>query len=115
MHQTLENLPVTWAGIDTVYHVLPAGTDFTPLLKGLPDDMCPCPHWGYVFKGALYTRYTDGTVEVAREGEVFYLPPGHTGWNDEDTIVLMFSPEKEHLPVLEHARKKQEELSQQKG
>jgi hypothetical protein len=23
-----------------------------PLLKGLPDDSCHCPHWGYVFKGS---------------------------------------------------------------
>ena len=22
--------------------------DATPLLKGLPDDACSCPHWGYV-------------------------------------------------------------------
>ena len=24
--------------------------DATPLLKGLPDDRCQCPHWGYVFE-----------------------------------------------------------------
>lgn len=23
--------------------------DATPMLKGLPDDSCQCPHWGYVF------------------------------------------------------------------
>ena len=23
----------------------------TPLVKGLPGDACPCPHWGYVVKG----------------------------------------------------------------
>ena len=22
--------------------------DATPLMKGLPDDRCQCPHWGYV-------------------------------------------------------------------
>ena len=22
--------------------------DATPLLKGLPDDSCQCPHWGYL-------------------------------------------------------------------
>jgi hypothetical protein len=26
--------------------------DATPLLKGLPDDSCPCPHWGYVSRVA---------------------------------------------------------------
>ena len=25
--------------------------DATPLLKGLPDDRCQCPHWGYVING----------------------------------------------------------------
>ena len=25
--------------------------DATPLLKGLPDDRCQCPHWGYVLSG----------------------------------------------------------------
>ena len=31
--------------------------DATPFVKGLPDDRCQCPHWGYVFKGkTLGTR-----------------------------------------------------------
>ncbi len=24
--------------------------DATPFMKGLPDDRCQCPHWGYVIK-----------------------------------------------------------------
>jgi hypothetical protein len=84
------------------YFELPAGTDFTPMLKGLPDDACQCPHWGYVFKGAVQLRYTDGTEEVAAAGEVFYWPPGHTGWVEEDTIFLDFSPEKELRVVSDH-------------
>jgi hypothetical protein len=27
------------------------GHDLAPMLKGLPDDSCQCPHWGCVFKG----------------------------------------------------------------
>ena len=27
---------------------LPAGTDMAPVLRGLPDDRCPSPHWGIV-------------------------------------------------------------------
>ena len=27
--------------------------DATPLMKGLPDDRCSSPHWGYVFTGRL--------------------------------------------------------------
>ena len=32
--------------------------DHTPLLKGLPDDQCQSPHWGYVIKGRLTFRCT---------------------------------------------------------
>ena len=27
--------------------------DNAPLLKGLPDDKCHCPHWGYVVEGEI--------------------------------------------------------------
>ncbi len=32
---------------------IPAGTDFGPVLKGLPDDRCPSPHWGIVLEGSI--------------------------------------------------------------
>ena len=39
---------------------LAAGTDLGPALVGLPDDLCPCPHWGYMVKGRLLMRTPDG-------------------------------------------------------
>ena len=27
--------------------------DHAPLLKGLPNNQCQCPHWGYVIKGKM--------------------------------------------------------------
>ena len=45
------------------YIDLPAGVDFTPLLKGLHNDHCQCPHWGYVLKGSITVRYEDGHEE----------------------------------------------------
>ena len=27
--------------------------ELAEVLKGLPDDRCQCPHWGYVFKGRV--------------------------------------------------------------
>ena len=33
--------------------------DATPFMKGLPDDRCQCPHWGYVLKGKMTARYAD--------------------------------------------------------
>ena len=32
---------------------VPAGWDLGPMLVGLPDDLCQCPHWGYVLRGRL--------------------------------------------------------------
>ena len=88
---------------------LSAGTDITPLLEGLGDDMCQCPHWGYVLNGALNVRYTDGTGEVEESNDLFYLPPGHTAWVNEDTECILFSPQAEHLEVAEHVASRMEE------
>ncbi|HKP89024.1 MAG TPA: hypothetical protein VJT75_03520 [Thermoleophilaceae bacterium] len=76
--------------------------DGTPLLKGLPDDRCQCPHWGYVLKGAMTFQYVDGD-EVIAAGEAFYTPPGHVPVKHEPgTEVVMFSPTAE-LKVTEEA------------
>lgn len=66
--------------------------DATPLLKGLPDDRCQCPHWGYVLKGKMTFRYADRD-EVYDAGEAFYTPPGHVPVKHEPgTEIVMFSP-----------------------
>jgi hypothetical protein len=65
--------------------------DATPLMKGLPDDRCQCPHWGYVFKGKMTARYADRD-EVFEAGDAFYTPPGHVPVkNEPDTEILWFS------------------------
>lgn len=38
------------AGLSVGHVVLPAGADLRPATKGLPHDLCPCPHWGYMIK-----------------------------------------------------------------
>lgn len=87
----------------TVRHVdLPAGADFRPLFVGLPDDRCPCPHWGQVLEGSITIRYADGTEETTSAGEVYHWPAGHTGWTDEGVVFIEFSPTDEITPVLEH-------------
>jgi hypothetical protein len=69
--------------------------DQTPMLKGLPDDRCQCPHWGYVLKGKLTFRFGDHE-EVFEAGDAFYLPPGHVGTrNEPGSEYLQFSPTKE--------------------
>ena len=68
--------------------------DGTPLLKGLPDDRCPCPHWGYVVKGKLTYRVGDHE-EVFEAGDAFYLPPGHIPLADAGSELVQFSPSEE--------------------
>ena len=66
--------------------------DATPLLKGLPDDRCQSPHWGYVLKGRLTFRFPDHD-EVVEAGDAFYLPPGHIPvQNDPGSEYVQFSP-----------------------
>ena len=66
--------------------------DATPLLKGLPDDRCQCPHWGYVVTGRV--RYRCGEREEMFEaGDAFYLPPGHSPiGSDPGSEIIQFSP-----------------------
>jgi Cupin domain len=69
--------------------------DATPLLKGLPDDQCQCPHWGYVLKGRLAYRF-GGREEVFEAGDAFYAPPGHVPVQCEPgTEIVQFSPAEE--------------------
>jgi hypothetical protein len=69
--------------------------DATPLLKGLPDDQCQCPHWGYVVKGRLTYRVGDHE-EVFEAGDAFYLAPGHIPvQNERGSEFVQFSPTKD--------------------
>jgi hypothetical protein len=69
--------------------------DATPLLKGLPDDRCQCPHWGYVIKGRMTMRFPDHE-EVYQAGEAYYAPPGHRPVRHEPgTEIVQFSPTEE--------------------
>ena len=36
-----------------------ADMDPAVLFRGLPDDRCPCPHWGVVLAGRIVFRYAD--------------------------------------------------------
>jgi hypothetical protein len=69
-------------------------SDLGPLLKGLPDDLCQCPHWGYLFAGRLTVRYADGD-EVIEAGDAFYMRPGHAPAADAGSEFVMFSPSEE--------------------
>jgi hypothetical protein len=84
------------------YFSLAAGTDIAPLLRGLKDDACHAPHWGYMLSGEVVVTYTDGKVETCRENDLFYWPPGHSVRVVRDAEVILFSPQHEHSQVIDH-------------
>jgi len=88
------------------YFSLGAGTDISPLLQGLPGDLCRAPHWGYVLEGELTVTYADGTDESLAGGDLFYWPPGHTVKVGANADVILFSPQREHCEVIDHMLKK---------
>jgi hypothetical protein len=113
MHATRDELPILfgedgagirgadWGGLRAMVISLPAGTDLAPLLQGLPGDLCPCPHWGYVLKGRIRVTFAD-RQEVLQAGDLFYLPPGHSPMVEEDVEFVEFSRPAEFQPVLDH-------------
>jgi hypothetical protein len=93
---------VEWGNLNAALESFPAGTDSAPIFKGLPDDRCQCPHWGYVIKGRLRVQYKDHEETLAA-GDAYYLTPGHTTVFDEDTELVEFSPTGEYQKTLEVA------------
>ena len=84
------------------YFSLAEGTDIAPLLKGLSDDACHSPHWGYLASGELVVDYTNGSQDTCTGGDLFYWPPGHSVKVTDDAEVILFSPAVEHTQVLDH-------------
>jgi quercetin dioxygenase-like cupin family protein len=41
---------------------------------------CDVEHVGLVISGCATAAMSDGTVTEMREGDVFYVPPGHDSW-----------------------------------
>jgi hypothetical protein len=88
------------------YFSLAAGTDISPLLEGLQDDLCQSPHWGYLIEGAVTVSYRDGEQENISAGDLFYWRPGHTVAVSQNAEIILFSPQHEHTHVLDHIHEK---------
>ena len=74
--------------------------DATPLFKGLPEDRCQSPHWGYVISGRLTFCYAD-REETFNAGDAYYGPPGHIPRVTAGTEVVEFSPTEQYRQTLE--------------
>lgn len=88
------------------YFSLGAGTDIAPLLQGLEGDACQAPHWGYVISGEVVVSFTDGTEDTCVDEDLFYWKPGHSVRVVRDAEIILFSPQKEHLHVIDHMLEK---------
>jgi AraC-like ligand binding domain len=81
-------------GFSVIFTSIREDWDLAPLLKGLPGDSCQCPHWGYVTAGRMTVRYSD-REEVIKQGDAFYMPPGHVPSAVAGTEIVIFSRQDE--------------------
>jgi hypothetical protein len=88
-------------GLMVGFFRLPAGVDMREPLKGMPGDLCPCPHWGYMLKGRLRMHTPEGHQDFVA-GEAFHWGAGHAPEALEDTEYVEFSPTDEMQRVLDH-------------
>lgn len=93
-----------WGEMNVALETFPKGLDTAPIFKGLPDDRCQCPHWGYVLKGRMRIRYPD-REEIIEAGDTYYMEPGHLPYFEVDTEVIEFSPKGEYKKTMEVAER----------
>ncbi|MDW4910146.1 hypothetical protein RB628_33660 [Streptomyces sp. ADMS] len=94
---------VIGGGFSVGYVTLPQGTDMGPAFKGLPDDSCQCPHWGYLLKGRLLMHTEEGD-ETYEAGQAYYWAPGHVPVALEDCEFVEFSPTEDFRTVVDHVK-----------
>ena len=93
-----------WGDMRVGYETYLSNFEDSELLKGLPNDRCQCPHWGYLMAGRMTVRYPDHE-EVVNAGEVYYMAPGHTMAAEAGTVLIEFSPKDEFRKLTEIAEK----------
>lgn len=86
------------------YFTLAAGTDIAPLLKGLKNDLCYAPHWGYILTGEVEVSYANRSTEHCTTGDAFHWPAGHSVRVINDAEVILFSPAELHAEVMDHMK-----------
>jgi len=84
----LENLE---GGYTVCFESHTADVDLAPLFRGLPEDRCQFPRWGYVESGQVEFRFGDRT-ERYQAGDAYYVPPGHTPVHFAGARIIEFSP-----------------------
>ncbi len=88
-------------GMTAAFVKLRKGVDLAPALVGLPDDLCPCPHWGYLLSGRVRMKTASGD-KTYEAGDAFYWGPGHAPEALDDAEYVDFSPTEEFASVIAH-------------
>ncbi|HEY7381057.1 MAG TPA: cupin domain-containing protein [Gaiella sp.] len=91
----LEGLEVRLEHLDGGYSVCfeshLADAELAGLFRGLPDDRCQLPRWGYVLRGKVTFRFAD-REETYEAGDAYYVPPGHVPVHHAGAEIVEFSP-----------------------
>ena len=93
-----------WGGITVAFEHAVAGQDASSMIKGLPDDRCQAPHWGFLFSGRMVVDYGN-RQETIEGGSAYYIEPGHRITFPEDCEALEFTPTEELERTLAVVRK----------
>ena len=86
-------------GYTVGFETFRADADATPFFRGLPEDRCQSPHWGYVLAGSVTLRYSD-REETFEAGDAYYAPPGHIPLVSAGTELLEFSPAEDYARTM---------------
>jgi hypothetical protein len=87
-------------GQTVAFETYKADLDAAPYFRGLPDDVCPCEHHGYVTAGQITFRWPDHE-ETFVEGDSYVAEPGHTPVFTAGSSVVEFSRTKDLQQVMD--------------
>src|SRR5262245_57754237 len=99
-NEVIEGRYVELDGYTVGFETFKQDFDPAPLFRGLPDDRCQSPHWGYVVAGKLAFRYAD-REETFVAGDAYYAGAGHTPLVYAGTEVVEFSPTRDLAATME--------------
>lgn len=92
---SLDGLDVKFEALDGGYTVCfeshSTDADLAEVFRGLPDDRCHFPRWGYVVRGEVGFRFPEHE-ETYTAGDAYYVPPGHTPVHYAGAEIVEFSP-----------------------
>lgn len=79
------------SGFTVCFESHSADVDLEPLFRGLEDDRCQMPRWGYVVEGMITFRFAE-REETFTAGDAYYVDPGHTPIHYAGAEIVEFSP-----------------------